>query len=80
LLEGMEPDVRARLEPRLVGPMGLDIGADSPASIALSIVAQVFAKIKESSLSVGELPRVRDTEHPPVRSRASITDRTRVTE
>jgi xanthine/CO dehydrogenase XdhC/CoxF family maturation factor len=80
LLEGLEPNIRARLEPRLVGPMGLDIGADSPASIALSIVAQVFAKIKESSFGEGDLRGVRDKGRVPARSPAGSTDRTSVSE
>lgn len=35
----------ARLESRLHGPAGLDIGGEGPASIALSILAEVHAKI-----------------------------------
>lgn len=36
-------DAGERLRPRLKGPVGLDLGADSPESIALSIVAEMQA-------------------------------------
>jgi len=36
----------AALEPRLRGPVGLDIGADSPESIALSLVAEIHLVLK----------------------------------
>lgn len=65
------PDRRARLvadlggaaenlSHRLHGPAGYDIGADGPASIALSILAEIHAVLKKgsraSSLSVGATP------------------------
>ena len=39
------PEVADRLTPRLHGPAGLDIGGRGPASIALSIVAEIHQKI-----------------------------------
>lgn len=66
LLDGLEPQTRARLESRLFGPMGAEIGADSPASIAVSIVAQVFAEIKRASYGGSEAhaPEARDLPSP----------------
>lgn len=46
LLDRLMPALAARLEPRLHAPVGLDIGADSPASIALSIVAEVHSALR----------------------------------
>jgi xanthine/CO dehydrogenase XdhC/CoxF family maturation factor len=40
-LAGVAPQLRARLK----GPVGLDIGADSPESIALSILAELQATL-----------------------------------
>jgi xanthine dehydrogenase accessory factor len=61
LLGSLDPQIRTRLEPRLFGPIGLEIGSDSPASIALSIVAQVFVEIRRSSSGLGTLTKPQDT-------------------
>jgi xanthine/CO dehydrogenase XdhC/CoxF family maturation factor len=42
-LAGVAPRLRERLE----GPVGLDIGADSPESIALSILAELQSTLRE---------------------------------
>jgi xanthine/CO dehydrogenase XdhC/CoxF family maturation factor len=44
LLDELGP-AAALLEPRLHGPAGLDIGGDGPASIALSILAEMHAAL-----------------------------------
>jgi xanthine/CO dehydrogenase XdhC/CoxF family maturation factor len=46
LLERLAPGLVDRLVPRLHAPVGLDLGADSPASIALSIVAEVHSALR----------------------------------
>lgn len=46
LLDRLTPELAARLEPRLHAPVGIDIGADSPASIALAIVAEVHSALR----------------------------------
>lgn len=46
LLEEMG-DTATSLRDRVYGPIGLDIGADSPESIALAIVSQIHAVLKE---------------------------------
>ncbi len=46
LLDCLTPELAARLTQRLHAPIGLDIGADSPASIALAIVAEVHATLR----------------------------------
>lgn len=43
LLEALGAEVQASLAGRLRGPVGIDIGADSPESIALSILAEMQA-------------------------------------
>jgi len=44
LLDGL-PEVSKQLQPRLRGPVGLDLGGSGPASIALSIVAEIHATL-----------------------------------
>jgi xanthine dehydrogenase accessory factor len=48
LLDRLEPAAVARIEHRLRSPVGLDIGADSPASIALSVVAEMYATLRNA--------------------------------
>jgi xanthine/CO dehydrogenase XdhC/CoxF family maturation factor len=43
-------DAAAELEHRLHGPAGFDIGADGPASIALSILAEIHSELNRVSL------------------------------
>jgi len=45
ILEKLE-DTGRLLEKKLIGPVGLDIGADGPESIALAVVAEMHAKLK----------------------------------
>jgi len=53
-------DTARSLKQRLHGPAGYDIGADGPASIALSILAEIHAELKkgtrEASLSAAATP------------------------
>ena len=35
------------IKKKLIGPVGIDIGADSPESIALSILAQIHQRLSE---------------------------------
>jgi len=47
LLAGLG-EARDALEPRLKGPVAIDIGADSPESIALSVLAEIHAELKRA--------------------------------
>jgi xanthine/CO dehydrogenase XdhC/CoxF family maturation factor len=51
LLDALGADGEA-LRGRLNGPVGLDIGADSPESIALSVLAEIHAALKRGSAMV----------------------------
>jgi len=61
----IESNIESKYDRRLFGPVGLDINANSPASIALSVVAQLqqhfyskqpFMSLFDKALSEKELP------------------------
>ncbi len=45
ILEGMDPDFKERVH----GPLGLDVGGDTPFEVAISIVAQLMAESRHRS-------------------------------
>ncbi|MGB5211928.1 MAG: XdhC family protein [Gammaproteobacteria bacterium] len=48
LLEELSAEQRVALEGRIRGPVGLNIGGDSPASIALSAIAEIHAILEQA--------------------------------
>jgi xanthine/CO dehydrogenase XdhC/CoxF family maturation factor len=46
LLEELDDGARTALEPHIRGPVGLDIGGESPASIALAAIAEIHAVLE----------------------------------
>ena len=46
LLEELEPAQRTSLEGRIRGPVGLNLGGESPASIALAAIAEIHAELE----------------------------------
>jgi len=51
LLEELTEPQRVALEPYIRGPVGLDIGGDSPASIALAAIAEIHAVLEGADAS-----------------------------
>jgi xanthine dehydrogenase accessory factor len=51
LLDELDPGQLAALEGRIRGPVGLDIGGDSPASIALAAIAEIHAELEGADAS-----------------------------
>ena len=51
LLDELSEEERAALEPHIRGPVGLDIGGESPASIALAAVAEIHAVLEGADAS-----------------------------
>ncbi|MGD8745389.1 MAG: XdhC family protein [Gammaproteobacteria bacterium] len=51
LLEELDDGQRAALEPHIRGPVGLDIGGESPASIALAAIAEIHAVLEGADAS-----------------------------
>jgi xanthine dehydrogenase accessory factor len=52
LLARLQPNASSRLKPRLHAPVGAAIGADSPGSIALSILTEVFIHLRHQPARV----------------------------
>jgi xanthine/CO dehydrogenase XdhC/CoxF family maturation factor len=48
LMEELAEDQRAKLDGRIRGPVGLNIGGDSPASIALATIAEIHAFLENA--------------------------------
>ncbi len=51
LLEELDEEQRTSLEPHIRGPVGLDIGGESPASIALAAIAEIHAVLEGADAS-----------------------------
>lgn len=58
-LEGTTPDAAARLRERLHSPIGLNLGAETPEEIALSIVSEIQAVLSKRPAGF-----LRDSPHP----------------
>jgi xanthine dehydrogenase accessory factor len=59
LLDGLDDAGRAALKDRIRGPVGLDIGGDSPASIALAAIAEIHAVLEGADAAPLDLRRSR---------------------
>jgi len=59
LLDGLDESDRAALKDRIRGPVGLDIGGDSPASIALAAIAEIHAVLEGADAAPLDLRRSR---------------------
>jgi xanthine dehydrogenase accessory factor len=70
LLKNLEPTAASRLRSRMHSPIGWDIGADSPAAIALSIVAEVYVELRRTTSLCGTRGQSADEDV----SRAQLVD------
>jgi len=59
LVDGLDESGRAALKGRIRGPVGLDIGGDSPASIALAAIAEIHAVLEGADAAPLDLRRSR---------------------
>ena len=59
LLDGLDETGRAAVKDRIRGPVGLDIGGDSPASIALAAIAEIHAVLEGADAAPLDLRRSR---------------------